>query len=60
MLKSIGISIIIIWCPGHCDILSNDMADVEAKRSAEMLSLISEYVSRPYKEARSFNCENVH
>ena len=44
MLKSIGISIIITWCPGHCDILYNDMADEEAKRSAEMLSLISEYV----------------
>ena len=43
MLKSIGISIIIIWCPGHCDILYNDMADEEAKRSAEMLSLVSEY-----------------
>ena len=33
-----GFSIYITWCPGHCDILCNEMADDIAKKSAESLS----------------------
>ena len=44
-LKNQGLSTIVIWCPGHCDILYNDMADEEAKKSAESLSQISHQLS---------------
>ena len=27
-----------VWCPGHCDIVYNDLADEEAKKAAEELS----------------------
>ena len=46
LLRKIGLSVTVIWFPGHCDILYNDMADEEAKKSAEILSQIGEY-SKP-------------
>ena len=37
VIREKGITTEIIWCPGHCDIPYNDLADKEAKRSAENL-----------------------
>ena len=37
-LKNIGIQVFLIWCPGHCDIIFNDLADETAKKAAEELS----------------------
>ena len=33
-----GYSLHLIWCPGHCNIRYNDMADESAKSAAERLS----------------------
>ena len=33
-----GYSLHLIWCPGHCNIRYNDMADESAKSAAEQLS----------------------
>ena len=41
MIRKYGITIQILWCPGHCDIVHKDMAEEEAKRSAEQLSQLS-------------------
>ena len=31
-----------VWCPGHCDIVNNDLADEEAKKADEELSNVHE------------------
>ena len=36
------IMVTMIWCPGHCDIVYNDLADEEAKKAAEELSNVHE------------------
>ena len=41
MIRNYGVTKKILWCPGHCDIVHKDMAEEEAKRSAEQLSQLS-------------------
>ena len=38
VLERRKVNVTLVWCPGHCDIVYNDMADAEAKRAAEALS----------------------
>ena len=56
VLREKGITTEIIWCPGHCDIPYNDLADKEAKRSAENLSQL-----RSYEDSiKQLNCTTVN
>ena len=49
-LKQHNVTVTIIWCPGHCDIKYNEIADEEAKKCALTLSQ-SEYVELDLREA---------
>ena len=41
-LERSKIKVTMVWCPGHCDIVYNDLADEEAKKAAEELSNANE------------------
>ena len=64
VLKRRKVNVTLVWCPGHCDIVNNDMIDEEAKRADDALSNLANIHLRTIKMNttkkmfREINCKD--
>ena len=45
-LEDAGVSIKVAWCPGHCKIEGNEIADKKAKEAVEIMSITQDHYSQ--------------